>query len=247
MHYRQRVTNLRQVTGSQWTLTFADGHEAVHQAIVLANGADITDFAQSEKLPVYAVSGQVSHIPTTPELSKLKQVLCYDGYLTPVSPLNQHHCIGASYHRADKCTDYRDDDQQQNRQRLIDCLPKQQWPQDVDVSGGEARNGVRCATRDHLPMIGSVSDYDALLKSYKALDLDVKRHRPVAPAPVHENLFLFGALGSRGLSSAPLGAEILAAQIAGEPLPLDSETLAALNPNRMWVRKLLKGRPVESH
>jgi tRNA 5-methylaminomethyl-2-thiouridine biosynthesis bifunctional protein len=247
VHYRQRVTNLRQVTGSQWTLTFADGHEAVHQAIVLANGADITDFAQSEKLPVYAVSGQVSHIPTTPELSKLKQVLCYDGYLTPVSPLNQHHCIGASYHRADKCTDYRDDDQQQNRQRLIDCLPKQQWPQDVDVSGGEARNGVRCATRDHLPMIGSVSDYDALLKSYKALDLDVKRHRPVAPAPVHENLFLFGALGSRGLSSAPLGAEILAAQIAGEPLPLDSETLAALNPNRMWVRKLLKGRPVESY
>lgn len=247
VHYRQRVTNLRQVTGSQWTLTFADGHEAVHQAIVLANGADITDFAQSEKLPVYAVSGQVSHIPTTSELSKLKQVLCYDGYLTPVSPLNQHHCIGASYHRADKCTDYRDDDQQQNRQRLIDCLPKQQWPQDVDVSGGEARNGVRCATRDHLPMIGSVSDYDALLKSYKALDLDVKRHRPVAPAPVHENLFLFGALGSRGLSSAPLGAEILAAQIAGEPLPLDSETLAALNPNRMWVRKLLKGRPVESH
>ncbi|MFS7247447.1 bifunctional tRNA (5-methylaminomethyl-2-thiouridine)(34)-methyltransferase MnmD/FAD-dependent 5-carboxymethylaminomethyl-2-thiouridine(34) oxidoreductase MnmC [Rahnella inusitata] len=247
VHYRQRVTNLRQVTGSQWTLTFADGHEGVHQAIVLANGADITDFAQSEKLPVYAVSGQVSHIPTTSELSKLKQVLCYDGYLTPVSPLNQHHCIGASYHRADKCTDYRDDDQQQNRQRLIDCLPKQQWPQDVDVSGGEARNGVRCATRDHLPMIGSVSDYDALLKSYKALDLDVKRHRPVAPAPVHENLFLFGALGSRGLSSAPLGAEILAAQIAGEPLPLDSETLAALNPNRMWVRKLLKGRPVESH
>ena len=64
---------------------------------------------------------------------------------------------------------------------------------------------------------------------------------------MYENLFLFGALGSRGLSSAPLGAEILAAQIAGEPLPLDSDTLAALNPNRMWVRKLLKGRPVESH
>jgi tRNA 5-methylaminomethyl-2-thiouridine biosynthesis bifunctional protein len=167
--------------------------------------------------------------------------------MTPVSPQNQHHCIGASYHRADKCTDYRDDDQQENRQRLINCLPEQQWTHDVDVSEGEARNGVRCATRDHLPMIGSVSDYDALLESYKKLDLDVQRHRPIAEAPVYENLFLFGALGSRGLSSAPLGAEILAAQIAGEPIPLDSETLAALNPNRMWVRKLLKGRPVESH
>jgi len=29
-----------------------------------------------------------------------------------------------------------------------------------------------------------------------------------------------------------------------EPIPLDSETLAALNPNRFWVRKLLKGKAV---
>ncbi|PUY28787.1 FAD-dependent oxidoreductase, partial [Cronobacter sakazakii] len=46
----------------------------------------------------------------------------------------------------------------------------------------------------------------------------------------------------RGLCSAPLAAEILASQMSGEPLPLDGATLAALNPNRLWVRKLLKGR-----
>jgi hypothetical protein len=28
-------------------------------------------------------------------------------------------------------------------------------------------------------------------------------------------------------------------------LPLDGETLAALNPNRLWVRKLLKGKQVK--
>jgi len=33
--------------------------------------------------------------------------------------------------------------------------------------------------------------------------------------------------------------------MSDEPLPLDGETLAALNPNRLWVRKLLKGRPVK--
>ncbi|WP_242637108.1 hypothetical protein, partial [Klebsiella quasipneumoniae] len=35
------------------------------------------------------------------------------------------------------------------------------------------------------------------------------------------------------------------AQMSAEPLPLDSDTLAALNPNRLWVRKLLKGKAVK--
>lgn len=245
-HFNRPVTALQQTADGRWALTFANGETVQHESLVLANGANITDFQQTEKLPVYAVGGQVSHIPTTPELQKLKQVLCYDGYLTPVNPLNQHHCIGASYHRADKSTAYREDDQQQNRQRLIDCLPQADWAREVDVSSGEARNGVRCATRDHLPMVGAVADYDAILEAYSKLDIAVKRGQPVADAPYHRNLFLLGALGSRGLSSAPLVAEVLAAQISGEPMPLDSETLAALNPHRMWVRKLLKGKPVVS-
>ncbi len=244
VHVNQRACGLQWREDQRWQVDFTDGPAAMHDSIVLANGADITDFTQSAMLPVYAVSGQVSHVPTTPTLQKLKQVLCYDGYMTPENPRNQHHCIGASYHRADKCTDYRDDDQQQNRQRLIDCIPSEVWPNEVNVSAGEARNGVRCATRDHLPMVGALADYDATLAEYKKLDIAVKRGQPVANAPCHHNLFLLGALGSRGLSSAPLAAEVLAAQIAGEPMPLDSETLAALNPNRMWIRKLIKGKPV---
>ncbi len=62
-----------------------------------------------------------------------------------------------------------------------------------------------------------------------------------APAPVYRVLFMLGALGSRGLCSAPLCAEV-AAQMSNEPIPLDAGTLAALNPNRLWVRKLLKGK-----
>jgi len=244
VHFNERVKSLQWLETERWQMDFTDGKTAQHDSVVLANGADITDFTQSAMLPVYAVSGQVSHIPTTPTLQKLKQVLCYDGYMTPENPLNQHHCIGASYHRADKCTEYREDDQQQNRQRLIDCLPAVEWPKEVDVSAGEARNGVRCATRDHLPMVGAVANYAAMLAEYKKLDIAVKRNQPVADAPCHRNLFLLGALGSRGLSSAPLAAEVLAAQIAGEPMPADSETLAALNPNRMWIRKLIKGKPV---
>jgi tRNA 5-methylaminomethyl-2-thiouridine biosynthesis bifunctional protein len=224
-----------------WSLHFANGEIKQHASVVLANGHQINQFLQTAALPVSAVSGQVSHIPTTPELAKLRQVLCYDGYLTPQNPHNQQHCIGASYHRGQTDINYSEEDQQHNRQRLIDCFPHAQWAQVVDVSDGEARSGVRCATRDHLPMIGNVPDYQQTLETYASLS-ENSEHAPDAPR--YNNLFMLGALGSRGLCSAPLAAEILASQMSHEPLPLDASTLAALNPNRFWIRKLLKGKAV---
>lgn len=240
VHYQKKVTAITHQDAG-WQLDFADGAETRHASLVLANGHRLSQFPQTRNLPVYAVGGQVSHIPTTPTLATLRQVLCYDGYLTPQNPHNHHHCIGASYHRGVTDMRYSKEDQQHNRQRLLDCFPNQAWPQEVDVSGGEARCGVRCATRDHLPMVGSAPDFDATLLQYATL---AQSPQDATPAPVYPGLFLLGALGSRGLCSAPLVAEILASQMNDEPLPLDAQTLAALNPNRLWVRKLLKGKAV---
>ncbi|ELY6245769.1 bifunctional tRNA (5-methylaminomethyl-2-thiouridine)(34)-methyltransferase MnmD/FAD-dependent 5-carboxymethylaminomethyl-2-thiouridine(34) oxidoreductase MnmC [Cronobacter universalis] len=241
IHYGHRVSALHPENGG-WRLDFASGAQARHAAVALANGHQLSGFAQTETLPVYPVGGQVSHIPTTPGLGALRQVLCYDGYLTPQNPANGMHCIGASYHRGVSEMRYQEEDQQHNRQRLIDCLPAATWAQEVDVSAGDARCGVRCATRDHLPMVGNAPDHAATLRDYATLSHYAGTPETVAPAPVLKNLFVLGALGSRGLCSAPLAAEILASQMNGEPLPLDGATLAALNPNRLWVRKLLKGR-----
>ncbi len=242
IHWQHELTTLTP-DESGCLLEFVDRPARHHANIVLATGHALTDFAQSEALPAYAVSGQVSHIPTTPALGELRQVLCYDGYLTPVNPVNQHHCIGASYHRADRSTAYREEDQQENRQRLLRCLPEADWPKEVDVSEGSARCGVRCATRDHLPMVGPLPDYQQTLARYATL----AQHKDEAQeAPVHRGLFVLGALGSRGLCSGPLAAEILAAELCGEPIPLDGETLAAMHPNRYWVRKLLKGKAVKT-
>ncbi|EHN8813018.1 TPA: bifunctional tRNA (5-methylaminomethyl-2-thiouridine)(34)-methyltransferase MnmD/FAD-dependent 5-carboxymethylaminomethyl-2-thiouridine(34) oxidoreductase MnmC [Enterobacter hormaechei subsp. xiangfangensis] len=240
VYYAHKVQSLNRT--AHWKLRFADGKEAQHASVVLANGHHITQFTQTASLPVYPVGGQVSHIPTAPQLSKLRQVLCYDGYLTPQNPSNGHHCIGASYHRGETDMQYSEADQQQNRQRLVDCFPDASWAKEVDVSEGQARCGVRCATRDHLPMAGNVPDYDATLEVYQ--DLADSKETAVS-APVHPELFMLGGLGSRGLCSAPLLAEALAAQMSDEPVPLDRVTLAGLNPNRLWVRKLLKGKMVK--
>ncbi|HIF9339574.1 TPA: bifunctional tRNA (5-methylaminomethyl-2-thiouridine)(34)-methyltransferase MnmD/FAD-dependent 5-carboxymethylaminomethyl-2-thiouridine(34) oxidoreductase MnmC [Photobacterium damselae] len=241
LHTQSEVCKLQQESDQRWQLQFSDGQSKQHACVVIANGHRFTDFEQTAQIPAYSVRGQVSHIPTNEQLSKLKTVLCYDGYLTPENPHSHTHCIGASYDRNSVDLAFSKQNQHDNRQRLIDCLPQAEWAKSVDVSDNQARVGVRCATRDHLPFMGNVCRYDELLTQYENLK---EMQASADKVPVYNNLFALIGLGSRGLSSAPLVGEMMASQICGDPLPMPLSVLEALHPGRMWVRKLVKGKEV---
>ncbi|OKP03869.1 bifunctional tRNA (5-methylaminomethyl-2-thiouridine)(34)-methyltransferase MnmD/FAD-dependent 5-carboxymethylaminomethyl-2-thiouridine(34) oxidoreductase MnmC [Xenorhabdus eapokensis] len=246
--FNHKVTQLIQ-SENGWQLQIAHKENLQckkHKVIIIANGHCLPQFEQTKKLPVTAVRGQVSHIPTTDNLSQLKSVLCYDGYMTPVNPHNQYHCIGASYQRNQLDTLYSSIEQQENRDRLLKCFSDVDWPQEVDISEEKSRQGIRCVIRDHMPMVGNVPVFSELMDKYANLSLQINANKIIEESPCYPDLFVLGALGSRGLCSAPLSAELLASQIFGEPLPLDDETLAALHPNRFWVRKLLRGKAVRT-
>lgn len=219
-----------------WHLESRDGRQWRAPNLVVAAGHQLPALLPFAELPLYPVRGQVSHVPTTAGLSQLKTVLCYDGYLTPAH--NGAHCIGASYGRNQTDLAYRTDEQEQNRARLQACVPQQRWPAEVDVSGAQARVGVRCASRDHLPVAGPVARLAALA------DHDVNAPADQQSAlPLHAGLYVLGALGSRGLCSAPLCGELVASEICGDPLPLAADLLEALHPARYWVRRLRRGKP----
>lgn len=234
--FNAAVTRIAEEDGG-WHLESRDGRQWHAPNLVVAAGHQLPTLLPFAELPLYPVRGQVSHVPTTASLSKLKTVLCYDGYLTPAH--NGAHCIGASYGRNQTDLAYRTDEQEQNKARLQACVPQQRWPAEVDVSGAQARIGVRCASRDHLPVAGPVARLAALA------DHDVNAPADQQSAlPLHAGLYVLGALGSRGLCSAPLCGELVASEICGDPLPLAADLLEALHPARYWVRRLRRGKPL---
>lgn len=234
--FNAAVTRIAEEDGG-WHLESRDGRQWHAPNLVVAAGHQLPTLLPFAELPLYPVRGQVSHVPTTASLSKLKTVLCYDGYLTPAH--NGAHCIGASYGRNQTDLAYRADEQEQNMARLQACVPQQRWPAEVDVSGAQARIGVRCASRDHLPVAGPVARLAALA------DHDVNAPADQQSAlPLHAGLYVLGALGSRGLCSAPLCGELVASEICGDPLPLAADLLEALHPARYWVRRLRRGKPL---
>ncbi|OTA20438.1 bifunctional tRNA -methyltransferase MnmD/FAD-dependent cmnm s U34 oxidoreductase MnmC [Xenorhabdus beddingii] len=248
VYFNHKVTQLIQNENS-WQLQVEYKENLQHKnhdVVIIANGHCLPEFEQTKKLPVTAVRGQVSHIPTTSCLNQLKSVLCYDGYMTPANPNNQYHCIGASYQRQQLNTQYSSTEQQENRDRLLKCFPEVDWVQEVNIAEEKSRQGIRCVIRDHMPMVGNVPVLREIIEKYANLSHQMKTDDVIEESPCYPNLFVIGALGSRGLCSAPLSAELLASQIFGEALPLDDETLAALHPNRFWVRKLLRGKTVKT-
>ena len=234
--FNAAATHIAEQDGG-WRVESRDGRQWRAPNLVVAAGHQLPALLPFAELPLYPVRGQVSHVPTTAGLSQLKTVLCYDGYLTPAH--NGAHCIGASYGRNQTDLAYRADEQDQNRARMQACVPQQRWPAEVDVSGAQARIGVRCASRDHLPVAGPVARLAALA------DHDVNAPADQQSAlPLHAGLYVLGALGSRGLCSAPLCGELVASEICGEPLPLAADLLEALHPARYWVRRLRRGKPL---
>ncbi|MCL9774262.1 bifunctional tRNA (5-methylaminomethyl-2-thiouridine)(34)-methyltransferase MnmD/FAD-dependent 5-carboxymethylaminomethyl-2-thiouridine(34) oxidoreductase MnmC [Vibrio methylphosphonaticus] len=218
--------------------TNTSNSEQVFDVVIIANGHEFTQLEQTQHLHLSAVKGQVSHIPTTQQLTKLNTVLCYDGYLTPCNSNTDTHCIGASYDKDNINNEFDAAAQLDNQDKLKRCLPDTSWVNDVDTSTNQARQGVRSVSRDHLPFVGQVTDYEQLRTLHETSP------KAISSVPEHHNLFCMLGLGSRGLSSAPLIGEVLVSQICGDPLPMPVDLLSGIHPSRTWIRRIKKSRPL---
>ncbi|WP_351078428.1 FAD-dependent 5-carboxymethylaminomethyl-2-thiouridine(34) oxidoreductase MnmC [Shewanella sp. CAL98-MNA-CIBAN-0140] len=232
---------------SGWQLFSAENkHIATHDQVIIASGEQLTRYKQTKNLQITGFRGQVSHVPSQGELAQLNTVICANGYLTPQH--NQLHCVGASYVKNPQHLDFCPLEQHENSLKMQQSFPNSNWPHDINVSNNDARIGVRMVSRDHFPVMGCAPDVEELFARYAVQKLSKdkpsqwQRYWQTTPAPIYDGLYVLGGLGSRGLSSGPLVAECLAANLCGELSPLSSDLQARLSPNRMWLRKLLKGK-----
>lgn len=97
----------------------------------------------------------------------------------------------------------------------------------VDARTLQGRVGWRASTHDRLPLAGGVPDLSAPQPA-----------RQDAPRllPRRANLYLLAGLGSRGLTSAALAGERIAAQCVGAPWPVEADLAEALDPARCALR-----------
>ena len=247
-HPNIRLTLNQTVLGLQrdaqgWTVTDADGQpQARAEHLVLCSAADTRDFAQTAHLPLKAIRGQITHLPASTASRQLRTVLCAEGYISPARG-DEHH-LGASF-RFDRSDTTPSTEENLGNLDLLDSLSahlSQLWPAAREQAASlKARAALRCTTPDYLPLIGPVADAQGLLQRYAILGKDASK-QPTQAAPWLHGLWVNCGHGSRGLISAPLSGELIAALLNGEPAPLPADLLQALHPNRFLLRDLIRGK-----
>jgi len=222
---------------SSWVLSTNKG-EFTASVLVICGGAEAIHMDQFKQLPFSSVQGQVSSMKTNDNITDLATVICHKGYLTPQQ--NYMHSIGATFNKDSFSTQATPEGDAYNLTMLETCLPdisaRVKWT-NQDIVTSKAR--LRCMTPDHLPMVGPMPDINAHRQSYPHLAKD-KNWQYQQPAPVIDNLYIMMGFGARGLCSAPLAADILAADLCASPYPVDDAMLFNLSPNRFVIRDIIK-------
>ena len=222
-----------------WKIADSTGRvQTQADVVILANGIDVSRIPFTSLLPLAAMRGQISMISPTDISKSLRTVLSFGPYITP--PHLGAHCVGATYDSIDYSQNTTqvaacEADDARNIEAINSALPDM-------LSGTHTiapyhRAAIRCTSPDHLPIAGPVPDQFEFLRDYA----DLRHGHPWTKHPkaaYQKGLYVLTGLGSRGLTSAPLAAETIAAHISNEPWPLERDLITAMHPGRFLIRDL---------
>lgn len=230
---------LRRVDGRWQAL---DGERLLAEApvAILAGAAEVRRFAA--ELPLKRIRGQISRLPQTARSAELACVVCAEGYVAP--PRGGEHTLGASFdfHSQDCAPTAAEHAGNLELLREISADLAERLDTDrLDPAQLEGRAAFRCTSPDYLPIVGPLADPAAFAETYAVLGKDA-RQVPDSPCPWRDGLYVNSGHGSRGLITAPLCGELLAAWLNDEPLPLPRAVAEACHPNRFLLRKLIRGQ-----
>lgn len=222
--------------GKHWQLTAP--HSTIEaDCIIYCTGASGSRMPPLDSLPLRLIRGQTALAPATCLSENLRTALSGAGYIAPA--WQGVHCYGATFIQHDNSSEWREAEEQANQAMLRELHPRLADSLLSDRHSLQGHAAVRCDSSDHLPLVGALGDSEAMRKVYAKLALD-RNYRIHTPCPYLPNVYVNTAHGTRGLASAPVCAESLAAEILGLPNPLSRRIRESLHPNRFIVRAIVR-------
>lgn len=237
----QEVLDLRPVD-EQWQAWDGERMLASAAVVILAGAAEIKRFPASADLPLKRIRGQITRLPQTAQSQSLATVVCAEGYVAP--PRLGEHTLGASFDFKSQDLTPTSAEHAGNLEMLREIssdLLQRLNAEKLPLDSLQGRAAFRCTSPDYLPIVGPLADPATFADTYAALGKDA-RQVPDLPCPWLDGLYINSGHGSRGLITAPLSGELLAAWLENEPLPLPRSVAEACHPNRFALRRLIRGK-----
>ncbi len=198
-----------------WQLWDAQGQRITSARLVVVAAAHASSALLDDGIALSPVRGQVSWALHDAALALPAFPLKGNGHFIPAVPLQGRPVwlTGSTYDRDDTGLESRAADHAANLARLAALAPEiaRQLAPQFAAGAVQAWTGVRCATTDRRPLLAQLA----------------------------RGLWVSTAMGSRGLTFAPLCAELLAARLHGEPLPLEHKLAQTLDARKRRSAELV--------
>jgi tRNA 5-methylaminomethyl-2-thiouridine biosynthesis bifunctional protein len=230
-YYNESVCSLER-SGREWRALCPSGLRIASQSVVLCTAYEAARLSPASWLPLEPVRGQTVTITSTPYSMALRTILAFGGYLTP--SVQGTHFLGAHYRHHDNDPTPRSEDTDQILATCRTFFPDFAFESSLTF---EARVCFRTSTIDRLPYIGALPDFETMQHEVLALRSGSAIESRVPLRPL-EGVFVNLGHGSRGLLSCPLGGEVIARLIAGEPLGEYEAAAKIVDPSRLPYRLL---------
>lgn len=191
-------------------LEFHEGDPAFATHVVLTTGSATNLIPDTHHLPITIARGQLSRFSLSEDTVAPKCVVNGKHYVIPDERCHSGSAAGsllagASFHRDNSDSTVSEIDHKANLYGLRQLLPSLK----VDPQAIAGYAGVRATTPDRLPIVGPLPDFAAATEIYN----DIRHGRSLAdypPLPCRRGIYMIGGLGSRGIVTAPLCAQLLA-------------------------------------
>ncbi len=190
-------------TATGWRVS-GEGFSVEAEQVVVCCGHQARALNQFSGFPLQPVRGQISLLPATAASEAMHAVVCADGYCAPA--VAGRHVAGATSTFDDEATDLREADHADNLAKIVAHMPGlSRALGSLDAARLTGRAGVRCSVPGATPLVGEVEP----------------------------GLYCSLAHGTRGLITAGIAGEVVAAALCGQLAPLPQALLDALSPKRL--------------
>ena len=204
------------------------------------------------------VVGQVTQVGRDLSKRALQSVVCSDRYATPVDLQCNMSSVGASYRIGSKTESElslqsSSTEMRENLSSLValggiqameaeEAIGHTSFSTEAETAKASIltnRVSVRATTADYFPICGRLPNEQTMRSRFAYLQRDATR-KIVLSGCYQPNAFILTGLGSRGMTYAPLCAEMIASEILNEAPPVDRATAIRLSPARFIIRDLMR-------
>lgn len=188
-------------------LLFANKDSVNSHHTVFTVGSAFHLLPENENIPLTPARGQLSYFEFQDSSDTLNCVVNGKHYAIPTE---EGVYVGATFDRENIRTEVTEQDHLSNLKGLKELLPDLK----IRESAVKGYAAVRATTPDRLPLLGPAPDFTLARDIYG----DIRHGRSLdtyASLPCHDGLYMLGGLGSRGIVTAPLCAQLLANYLLG--------------------------------